>query len=146
MSLVDVFDIAGSGMSAQSVRLNTTASNIANAESVGKTPEETYRARYPVFSAQLEAAGGHVPLSAEQGANEGDQVAVLGIVESDKPLSLRFEPDHPYADENGYVSYPNVSVVEEMANMISASRSFQLNVEVMNTVRTLSERVLTMGQ
>ena len=71
---------------------------------------------------------------------------MLGVIESDKPLQVRYEPDHLYADENGYVSYPNVSVVEEMANMISASRSFQLNVEVMNTVRTLSERVLSMGQ
>ena len=146
MSLIDVFDIAGSAMSAQSVRLNTTASNIANAESVAKSPEETYRARYPVFAAQLESAGGHLPLTAEEGAQTGDAVSVLGIVESDRPLSLRFEPDHPYADENGYVTYPNVSVVEEMANMISASRSFQLNVEVMSTVRSLSERVLSMGQ
>jgi flagellar basal-body rod protein FlgC len=133
-------------MSAQSVRLNTTASNIANAESVAENADATYRARYPVFAAQLEHAGGHLPLTAEEGAAEGDQVSVLGVVESDKPLNLRYEPDHPYADENGYVAYPNVSVVEEMANMISASRSFQLNVEVMNTVRTLSERVLSMGQ
>ena len=146
MSLIDVFDIAGSGMSAQSVRLNTTASNIANAESVAESPDETYRARYPVFAAQLENAGGHVPLTVEEGRAEGDEVSVLGVIESDKPLQVRYEPDHPYADENGYVSYPNVSVVEEMANMISASRSFQLNVEVMNTVRTLSERVLSMGQ
>ncbi len=146
MSLMGIFDIAGSGMSAQSVRLNTTASNIANAESVAENADATYRARYPVFAAQLEHAGGHLPLTAEEGAAEGDQVSVLGVVESDKPLNLRYEPDHPYADENGYVAYPNVSVVEEMANMISASRSFQLNVEVMNTVRTLSERVLSMGQ
>ncbi len=146
MSLIDIFDISGSGMSAQSVRLNTTASNIANADSVAPTEAETYRARYPVFAAELENAGGHLPLTAEQGEEGGDAVSVLGVVESDKPLQKRYEPDHPYADENGYVSYPNVSVVEEMANMMSASRSFQLNVEVMNTVRTLSERVLSMGQ
>ena len=147
MSLIDVFDIAGSAMSAQSVRMNTTASNIANAQSVAETPEETYRARYPVFAAQLEeAGGGHLPLSGEQVGAAGDAVSVLGVVESEAPLAMRYEPDHPYANEEGYVSYPNVSVVEEMANMISASRSFQLNVEVMSTVRTLSERVLSLGQ
>ena len=69
-----------------------------------------------------------------------------GIVESEKPFDLRYEPDHPYANEEGFVTYPNVSVVEEMANMISASRSFQINVEVMNTAKTLAERVLTLGQ
>ena len=108
-------------MAAQSLRLNTTASNIANAESVAADPAETYRARYPVFQASLDDA-------MNESASTG--VRVPGIVESDKPLNLRYEPDHPYANEEGYVTYPNVSVVEEMANMISASRSFQLNVEV----------------
>ena len=147
MSLLSVFDIAGSGMSAQSVRLNTTASNLANAESVAPQGEATYRARYPVFSAELEsAAGGQMPLSSEEGSGEGNGVQVLGVIESDKPLNIRYEPDHPYADENGYVSYPNVNPVEEMANMISASRSFQINVEMMNTARSLAERVLNMGR
>jgi len=147
MSLLGVFDIAGSGMSAQSVRLNTTASNLANAESVAAPGEATYRARYPVFAAELEtAAGGQLPLPSEEGAAEGSNVQVLGVIESDKPLNIRYEPDHPYADENGYVAYPNVNPVEEMSNMISASRSFQINVEMMNTARTLAERVLSMGR
>lgn len=147
MSLLNVFDIAGSGMSAQSVRLNTTASNLANAESVAPPGQPTYRSRHPVFAAELEtAAGGHLPLPTEGDAGPGSNVQVLGVVESDKPFNMRYEPDHPYADDNGYVAYPNVNAVEEMANMISASRSFQINVEMMTTTRTLAERLLSMGQ
>ena len=138
MAIMDVFNVSGSGMAAQSLRLNTTASNIANAESVSANPADPYRARYPVFQASLDNA-----MDAEQASTA---VTVPGIIESDKPLNMRYEPDHPYADDKGYVAYPNVSVVEEMANMISASRSFQVNVEVMNTARTLSERLLTLGQ
>lgn len=147
MSLLNVFDIAGSGMSAQSIRLNTTASNLANAESVAPPGQPTYRSRHPVFAAELESAGGgQLPLSGESDGAQGSNVQVLGIVESDKPLNVRYEPDHPYADGNGYVAYPNVNAVEEMANMISASRSFQINVEMMTTARTLAERVLQMGR
>jgi flagellar basal-body rod protein FlgC len=141
MSLLNVFDVSGSGMAAQTLRLNATASNIANAESVAKNPEDTYRARYPVFEASVIDRLNSSDESASSAA-----VRVPGIIESDKPLTLRYEPDHPYANEEGYVTYPNVSVVEEMANMISASRSFQINVEVMNTAKTLAERVLTLGQ
>jgi flagellar basal-body rod protein FlgC len=143
MSLLNVFDVSGSAMAAQSVRLNTTASNIANAESVAENPADTYRARHPVFAQQLarQQTG-----AGQQAAEVAGGVQVLDIVESDAPLNYRYEPDHPYADEEGFVAYPNVSVVEEMANMISASRSFELNVEVMNTARTLAERVLSMGQ
>ncbi len=138
MSLLDVFDVSGSGMAAQTLRLNTTASNIANAESVAENPADTYRARYPVFQATLAA-------QLQDGQTPGT-VSVPGVVESDKPLSVRYQPDHPYANDEGYVTYPNVSVVEEMANMISASRSFQINVEVMNTAKSLAERVLQLGQ
>jgi len=142
MSLLNVFDVSGSGMAAQTLRLNTTASNIANAESVAENPEDTYRARYPVFQATLaDQLGADSPNARTPGT-----VSVPGVVESEKPLSLRYQPEHPYANDEGYVTYPNVSVVEEMANMISASRSFQINVEVMNTAKTLAERVLTMGQ
>ena len=140
MSLLNVFDVSGSGMSAQTLRLNTIASNIANAESVAETPEQTYRARYPVFQASLQDAMQH-DSPAEVGG-----VRVPGIVESSRPLDVRYEPDHPYADDAGYVTYPNVSVVEEMSNMISASRAFQVNVEVLNTTKTLAERILTLGQ
>ncbi len=130
-------------MAAQTVRLNAIASNIANAESVAPNPEETYRARYPVFQATLQEALGKRSTNSEA-ATSGVQVPA--IVESQKPFSLRFEPDHPYANDEGYVTYPNVSVVEEMANMISASRSFQVNVEVINTAKTLAEREITLGQ
>ena len=84
--------------------------------------------------------------SALDGGQASAAVQVPGIVESAKPLNVRYEPDHPYANDDGYVTYPNVSVVEEMANMISASRSFQMNVEVLNTAKSLAERVLSLGQ
>ena len=154
MPLLNVFDISGSAMAAQTVRLNTTASNIANAQSVAENPENTYRARHPVFAQQLasQMQSGDLQPGAQQafsveswGAGESG-VQVLGIVESEAPLQMRYEPEHPHANDEGYVAYPNVSVVEEMADMISASRSFQLNVEVLNTAKTLAERVLSLGQ
>lgn len=147
MGLMNVFDIAGTGMSAQSVRLNTTASNIANAESVATNGEDTYRARQPVFAAQMQSAfgaQGFGPGSQEMNAGKG--VQVLGIVESDAPYQMRYEPSHPYADENGYVKYPNVNVVEEMTNMISASRSFQTNADMMTTAKKMMEQALALGQ
>lgn len=134
-------------MSAQTVRLNTTASNIANASSVSSNFDETYRARHPVFAARLASTIGDG--DATNGALSADGmggVNVLGIVESQAPLKMQYEPEHPLADENGYVAYPNVNVVQEMTDMISATRSFQLNVEVMNSARTLAERLLTLGQ
>lgn len=148
MSLGSIFDIAGSAMSAQSVRLNTTASNMANADSASSSANETYRARYPVFSAvQAQALHGGFPEPGPGGAQSGETaVQVRGIVESDRPLESRYEPGHPMADEDGNVFYPNVDVVEEMSNMISSSRSFQMNVDVMNAARTMMQRVLSMGQ
>ncbi|MCR9278807.1 MAG: flagellar basal body rod protein FlgC [Pseudomonadaceae bacterium] len=140
MPLLNVFDVSGSAMSAQTVRLNTTASNLANAQSVASSVDETYRARHPVFAAQLDNALDQHRASSSAG------VDVLGIVESDAPLDMRFEPEHPMADENGYVAYPNVNVVEEMANMISASRSFELNVDMMTSAKSLTERLLRLGQ
>lgn len=147
MSLMNIFDIAGSGMSAQTVRLNTISSNIANAESVSSNLDETYRAREPIFKAQLQAAMSNQPFdfSARQ-MDAGGGVAVQGVVESDAPLQMRYEPDHPMADENGYVAYPNVNVVEEMANMISASRAFQTNVDVMSSAKTMMQQVLSLGR
>ena len=146
MPLMDIFDVAGSAMAAQNLRLNTTASNLANAESVSSNRDETYRARHPVFAARLAEAR----FSAEPQAAATEQAAagvmVAGIVESDAPLQLKYEPHHPMADEAGYVAYPNVNVVEEMANMMSASRSFQMNVQMLSTVKSMAERLLTMGQ
>lgn len=138
MSLFRVFDVAGSAMSAQSVRLNTTASNLANANSVSSSVDETYKARYPVFQAKLEEAN-----SAQ---NDAVGVNVAGIIESDAPLVNEFNPNHPLADENGYVYRPNVNVMEEMANMISASRSYQTNVQIADSAKKMLSKTLTLGQ
>ncbi len=139
MSLYNVFNISGTGMSAQSIRLNTTASNIANAESVSSSIDQTYKARHPVFSAELNKAFGE-----QQGQSAG--VKVLGIVESDKPVNIEYSPNHPMADENGFIYKSNVNVVEEMANMISASRSYQTNVQVADSAKQMISRTLRMGQ
>ncbi len=146
MSLYTVMDIAGSAMSAQNVRLNTTASNLANANSVSSSAGETYRARHPIFAPQLESAlqGGPGKLSMRQGGGMG--VEVLGIVESNKPLVMEYSPNHPMADDNGYIYKPNVNIMEEMANMMSASRSYQTNVQLADTSKQLLSRTLRMGQ
>jgi flagellar basal-body rod protein FlgC len=129
-------------MNAQSIRLNTTASNLANADAAASSKDETYRGRHPVFQALNNDV---LNFDAKNGeANVG--VRVTGIVESDAPLQPRYEPSNPLADQEGYVYYPNVNVVEEMTNMISASRSFQMNVEVMNSAKQMMQRVLTLGQ
>lgn len=143
MGLSSIFDVAGTGMNAQSVRLNTTASNIANAETASSSTDQVYRGRHPVFRAAMlsQMQGG---MSLPQEGSVGVEVA--GIIESDAPLQPRYEPDHPKADEEGYVYYPNVNVVEEMTDMISASRSFQVNVEVMNAAKQMLQRVITLGQ
>lgn len=147
MSLNNIFDIAGTGMSAQSLRLNTTASNLANAETVSSSAETGYRARKPVFAAIQQAlmsgADGRFSMT---GAAPSAGVEVKGIVQSDAPLQPRYEPNHPMANADGYVFYPNVNVVEEMADMMSASRSFQTNAEVVNTAKSMMQRVLTLGQ
>ncbi|KFX70161.1 flagellar basal body rod protein FlgC [Pseudomonas taeanensis MS-3] len=147
MSLSNVFNIAGTGMSAQSTRLNTISSNIANAETVSSSIDQTYRARHPVFATMFQQAqeGGSGSLFADQ-EQAGRGVQVLGIVEDQSELVARYEPNHPAANGDGYVYYPNVNVVEEMADMISASRSFQTNVEMMNTAKQMLQRVLTLGQ
>ena len=137
MSLYNVFDIAGSAMSAETVRLNVTASNLANAQSVGASEGSTYHARHPVFSAVMKSLQG-------EGASYG--VEVNGIVESQAPLQQRYQPEHPMANEEGYVFLPNVNIVDEMANMISASRSYQNNVEVLNTSKQLMLATLRLGQ
>ena len=147
MSLSSVFNIAGMGMSAQSTRLNTISSNIANPETVSSSIDQTYRARHPVFATVYQAAqdGDRGSLFADQD-NVGVGVQVLGVVEDQSSLMPRYEPNHPAADAGGYVYYPNVNVVEEMADMISASRAFQTNTEMMNTAKQMMQRVLTLGQ
>jgi len=137
MSLFKVLDIAGTGMSAQALRLNTTASNMANAETISSSTEQTYRARQPVFAATLNALGSE---------NHGAGVQVRGIVESQAPLRRELNPAHPLADAEGYIYKPNVNMVEEMANMISASRSYQSNTEVAKTSKQLLLRTLSLGE
>ncbi|PCK08127.1 MAG: flagellar basal body rod protein FlgC [Alteromonadaceae bacterium] len=145
MSLANIFTIAGSGMNAQNIRLNTTASNIANAETASSSIDQVYRARHPVFKAVHQQVLNQSGM-ADMTGNSPMGVQVQGIVESDAPLQPRYEPHHPEANEEGYVYYPNVNIVEEMANMISASRGFQVNVDVMNSAKQMVQRVLTLGQ
>ncbi len=141
MSTFKVFDIAGSGMAAQSVRINTVASNLANANSVSGDANNVYKARHPVFEAVRGAMG-----AGARGGEPGAAVRVAGIVEADTPAMARYEPGNPLADANGYVYAPNVNVVEEMVDMISASRSYQNNVEVMNTSKEMLLATLRLGQ
>ena len=141
MSSFKLFDIAGSGMSAQSVRLNTTASNLANADSVSGDPSTVYRARHPVFEAVRAQVGSQLKANAASAA-----VKIDGISQSNAPSNARYEPGNPLANSDGYVFSSNVNVVEEMVDMISASRSYQNNVEVMNTGKDLMLATLKLGQ
>ncbi len=134
MSMFSVFNVAGSALTAQSMRLNAVASNLANADSVVGPDGKPYRAKQVVFEA--------APLqgSAAQG------VRVKQVVEDAAPGRMVYDPRNPAADDKGYVMMSNVSAVDEMVNMISASRSYQTNVEVMNTAKQLLLRTLTLGQ
>jgi flagellar basal-body rod protein FlgC len=138
MSAFNIFDIAGSGMNAQSLRLNLVASNLSNADSVSSSLETVYKSRQPVFAAELKN------VMDKQNAASG--VNVLGVVESQAPPVMEYAPNHPMADEAGYIYKPNVNTVEEMADMMSASRSYQNNVEVLNTAKDLMLQTLRMGQ
>lgn len=134
MSILNVFTIAGSALSAQSARLNAVSSNLANADSVAGSDGQPYRAKQVIFAA--------TPI----GTEGGQGVRVTQVVESAAPLRLTYDPKSPYANEQGYVSMPNVNVVEEMVNMISASRSYQTNAEMMNTAKSLLLKTLAIGQ
>ena len=133
MSLFNIFNVSGSAMSAQAQRLNATASNLANADSATSASGQAYRAKQVVFEA--------VPLGA--GATS---VKVAQVIEDPSPLKQVYDPKHPMADEKGYVAMPNVNVVDEMVNMLSASRSYQTNVETMNAAKTMLLKTLTLGQ
>ena len=133
MSLFNIFNVAGSGMAAQSQRLNVVASNLANADSTTGANGQPYKANQVVFSAMPVEGGG-------QG------VKVTAVVEDNSPMKMVYDPKHPMADGQGYVAMPNVNVVDEMVNMISASRSYQNNVEVMNTSKAMLLKTLTIGQ
>ena len=134
-----IFDVAGSGMSAQSVRLNTVASNLANADSISGDPNTVYKARHPIFEAVKSSL-------AQQNGGGNAAVHVKGIMESQAEPNARYEPGNPLANADGYVYSPNVNVVEEMVDMISASRAYQNNVEVMNTSKELLLATLRLGQ
>jgi flagellar basal-body rod protein FlgC len=140
MSMSRIFDIAGSAVSAQSQRLNVVASNLANADTVAGPDGKPYKARQVVFQTELMGAAGALGSQASAG------VRVTNVVESDTPGRRVHDPKHPAADAQGYVTFSNVSAVEEMVNMISASRSYQNNVEVMNTAKQLLLKTLQMGQ
>ncbi|HYP85644.1 flagellar basal body rod protein FlgC [Variovorax sp.] len=131
---MNIFNVAGSAMTAQSQRMNVTASNLANADSVAGPDGQPYRAKQVVFeldpSAQQDIGG----------------VQVARVIDDPSPPRMQYDPKNPLADADGYVAMPNVNVVEEMTNMISASRSYQANVEVLNTAKTLMLKTLTVGQ
>jgi len=134
MSLFNVFNVAGSAMSAQAQRLNVVSSNLANADSVTSSNGQPYKAKQVVFAAVNVNDALSTP------------VMVKEVVEDAMPAKLMYDPKHPLADEKGYVAMPNVNVVEEMVNMISASRSYQTNVEIMNAAKTMMLKTLTLGQ
>lgn len=138
MSMSGIFDIAGSALSAQATRLNTVASNLANADVASPTAEGAYRARHPVFASVLREIGATDP-----GATAG--VRVTGITQSDQAPRMEYMPGHPLANEEGYVYFSNVNTVEEMADMMSASRSYQNNVEMLQTIKELMLRTLQLG-
>ena len=133
MSLFDIFNVAGSAMNAQSQRLNVVASNLANADSATSSTGGPYRAKQVVFNA--------VPV-----AGDATGVAVAAVIDDPSPMKTVYDPKNPLADDKGYVTMPNVNVVEEMVNMISASRSYQNSVDMMNTAKTLLMKTLTLGQ
>ncbi len=137
MSMLNIFNVAGSATSAQSQRLNIVASNLANADTVAGPDGKAYKARQVTFQTQLMGtAGGNAGAAG---------VTVSNISEDQTPGRRVLDPKHPSADAEGYVTYSNVNAVEELVNMISASRSYQNNVEVMNTAKTLLLKTLQMG-
>ncbi|WP_163935891.1 flagellar basal body rod protein FlgC [Paraferrimonas sp. SM1919] len=140
MSLYNIFGISGSGSNAQNIRLNTTASNIANADTVASSAAEAYKARQPIFGVELNQA---LNRNHQQ---PGSKVEVLGIVESDRPAIREYKPGHPLADNEGYIWKSNVNVVEEMANMISASRSYSMNVQLADTAKNMLLQTLKLGK
>lgn len=136
MSLFKIMDISGTGMHVQTIRLNTVASNMANVDSISSNADETYRSKQPVFQTILDQRTGE----------PRNGVRVKEIVESQAPLKMEYSPNHPMANEEGYIFRPNVNVVEEMANMMSASQTYQTNVEVLNTSKQLLLRTIQLGK
>lgn len=151
MSVFRILDIAGTAMNAQSIRLNATASNLANAESVSSSIDETYKARRPLFAAAWEEALARNQQSGEpadpvSGEPYGIGVSLKGIIESDAPTIQEYNPNHPLADENGYIYRPNINPVEEMADMMNAQRSYQTAVQVASSAKDMLLQTLRLGQ
>jgi len=138
MSTFNVFDIASSGMNAQNLRLNLVASNISNAHSISSSINEVYKSRQPIFAAELQ--------NSLEKNKEAVGVTMKGVVESEAEPIMEYLPNHPMANPDGYIFKPNINMVEEMANMMSASRAYQNNVEVFNTSKQLITQTLRMGQ
>ena len=139
MSFKQISQIAGSALAAQTVRMNTIASNLANAQSAAGTPEAAYHARKPVFAA----------LPATDGAGDGftgQRVQVLDVVQSGEPMRKAYEPDNPQANAQGEVYYPNVSPVAEMTDMMATSRAFEVNIEVLGKVKSMQQSLLKLGE
>ena len=139
MAFNRIYDIAGSAMRAQTVRLDTVASNLANADSVSGSEETAFRAIKPVFATLYQRVQ-------EADDMASAQVQIAGVTQSDRPVQKRLEPDNPLADGDGYVYTANVNPVEEMADMMSASRSFETSVEVMNRIGSMQQGLLRLGQ
>ncbi|WP_158784519.1 flagellar basal body rod protein FlgC [Pantoea sp. BAV 3049] len=140
MSFNDIYRISGSAMTAQTVRLNTVASNLANAETPSASANATYKARHPVFAALYQNSQ-----LMDKRAVAGASVQVLDVVETGNAVK-RYEPGNPLANAKGEVFYPDINTVEEMADMMSASRNFETNVEVLNSVKSMQQSLLRLGE
>ena len=142
MSLMKIFDTAGSGMAAESLRLNTVASNLAKADSVSSSPTAAYKAKELLFAPVLQEQGG---VASQSSADSNVGVDMVGVTESQQPVESHYEPGNPMADASGFVYGSNVNPIDELVNMISASRSYQNNVEVMNTTKQLMIKTINLG-
>ncbi|GLU38019.1 MULTISPECIES: flagellar basal body rod protein FlgC [Pseudomonas] len=141
MALDSIYRIAGSAMTAQTVRLNTVASNLANADSAASSADAAYKARKPMFAAVY----GNDELVRDAGMG-GARVQVLDVVTSGTEPQRRYEPNNPLANRDGYVYYPDVNEIEEMTDMMSATRSFETSVDVLNRVRSMQQGLLKLGE
>jgi flagellar basal-body rod protein FlgC len=134
-----IFDIAGMGMSAQSIRLNTVASNLANAETVSHSQESAYRSKHPIFSS--------FTLSGDEFNDDASLIGVRvnRIMQNEKPVHMKYDPSHPQANDQGYVFLSNVNVVAEMADMLSASRAYQTNAQLFNSAKDMMLQTINLG-
>lgn len=141
MAFDSIYKIAGSAMNAQTVRLNTVASNLANTDSAAGSAKDVYQARKPVFAAMYE--NNQLTWGAGMG---GAHVQVMDVVVSGREAKKRYEPDHPLADRTGSVFYPDINEIEEMTDMMSATRSFETGVEVLNRIKSMQQGLLKLGE